>query len=75
VRPNSPYVGVALKDSGLAENFDAMIIAIERGGDYMLNPPADTTFRVGDVVWLVSPQDVQLNELNAKLLTDIINAQ
>ena len=28
VRPNSPYVGVALMDSGLAENFEAMILAI-----------------------------------------------
>lgn len=75
VKTDSPIADVRIRDSQFQKRNLFMIIAIERGSDYMLNPPADTTFRVGDVVWLVSPQDVQLNELNAKLLTDIINAQ
>lgn len=75
VKTDSPIADVCIRDSQFQKRNLFMIIAIERGSDYMLNPPADTTFRVGDVVWLVSPQDVQLNELNAKLLTDIINAQ
>jgi len=75
VKTDSPIADVCIRDSQFQKRNLFMIIAIERGGDYMLDPPADTTFRVGDVVWLVSPQDVQLNELNAKLLTDIINAQ
>ena len=57
VRPSSPYVGVALKDSGLAENFDAMIIAIERDGHFILNPSARIAFQPGDLVWFVAQKD------------------
>ena len=57
VRPNSPYVGVALMDSGLTENFDAMIIAIERDGHFILNPSARITFQPADLVWFVAQKD------------------
>ena len=57
VRPNSPYVGVALRDSGLAENFDAMIIAIERDGHFILNPSARIAFQADDLVWFVAQKD------------------
>ena len=57
VRPNSPYVGVALKDSGLAENFDAMIIAIERDGHFILNPSARIAFQPADLVWFVAQKE------------------
>ncbi|MBR3490752.1 MAG: cation:proton antiporter [Bacteroidales bacterium] len=57
VRPISPYVGVALMDSGLAENFDAMIIAIERDGHFILNPSARITFQPADLVWFVAQKE------------------
>ena len=52
--PESPFVGVALKDSGLSDRFDAMVIAIERNGDFILNPSARITFQPQDVVWFVA---------------------
>ena len=57
VRGNSPYVGVALMDSGLAEHFDAMIIAIERDGHFILNPSARITFQADDLVWFVAQKE------------------
>ena len=57
VRPESPYVGVALMDSGLAENFETMIIAIERDGHFILNPSARITFQPADLVWFVAQKD------------------
>ena len=57
VRPNSPYIGIALKDSGLAENFDAMIIAIERDGHFILNPSARLSFQADDLVWFVAQKE------------------
>ena len=57
VRPNSPYVGVALMDSGLAENFETMIIAIERDGHFILNPSARITFQPADLVWFVAQKE------------------
>ena len=57
VRPESPYVGVALMDSGLAENFEAMIIAIERDGQFILNPSARISFQPDDLVWFVAQKE------------------
>ena len=57
VRSNSPYIGIALKDSGLAEKFDAMIIAIEREGHFILNPSARIAFQADDLVWFVAQKD------------------
>ncbi len=57
VRPQSPYVGVALMDSGLAEKLDAMVIAIERDGHFILNPSARITFQPADLVWFVAQKD------------------
>ena len=57
VRPTSPFIGVALMDSGLAENFNAMIIAIERDGHFILNPSARITFQPADLVWFVAQKD------------------
>lgn len=54
VRPDSPYIGVALMDSGLAEEYEAMIIAIEREGHFILNPSAKITFQPNDMVWFVA---------------------
>ena len=57
VRPVSPYVGVTLMDSGLAEDFNAMIIAIERDGHFILNPSARISFQPADLVWFVAQKD------------------
>ena len=57
VRPNSPFIGVALKDSGLADKYDAMVIAIERDGHFILNPSARITFQPADLVWFVAQKD------------------
>ena len=53
----SPYVGIALMDSGLAEDFEAMIIAIEREGHFILNPSARITFQPADLVWFVAQKE------------------
>ena len=57
VRPNSPFVNVALKDSGLADKYEAMIIAIERDGQFILNPSARITFQPADLVWFVAQKE------------------
>ena len=54
VDPDSQFVGIALKDSGLSDMFDAMVIAIERDGQFILNPSARITFQPHDFVWFVA---------------------
>ena len=57
VEPNSPFIGVALKDSGLADVYEAMVIAIERDGQFILNPSARITFQPADLVWFVAQKE------------------
>jgi len=57
VKPDSPFIGVALMDSGLADRYEAMVIAIERDGDFILNPSARITFKAGDLVWFVAQKE------------------
>ena len=57
VRPISPFVGIALMDSGLADKYEAMVIAIERDGQFILNPSARITFQADDLVWFVAQKD------------------
>ena len=60
VMGNGPLVGTMLRDSDFQHRYHAMVIAIERGGEYVLNPPADTIFAEGDTVWFVSPEKITL---------------
>ena len=50
----SALQGVTMKDSGIRQNFDLMIIVIRKPDDTMLfNPKADTTIEAGDVMVVV----------------------
>ncbi|MBQ6771392.1 MAG: cation:proton antiporter [Bacteroidales bacterium] len=57
VEQDSPFIGIALMDSGLADKYDAMVIAIERDGHFILNPSARITFQAADLVWFVAQKD------------------
>lgn len=72
VRPNSPFVGIALMDSGLADKYDTMVIAIERDGHFILNPSARITFQPSDLVWFVAQKDKAefLMNYNPETITD-----
>lgn len=57
VGENSPFLGLSLLNSGLSSKYDAMVIAIERNGDFILNPSARIVFEVGDLIWFVAESD------------------
>jgi CPA2 family monovalent cation:H+ antiporter-2 len=57
VEPDSPIIGVSLMDSGLADKYDAMVIAIERERHFILNPSARITFQPADLVWFVAQKE------------------
>ena len=57
VESDSPLIDVSLKDSGFADKYDAMVIAIEREGHFILNPSARITFQPADLVWFVAQKD------------------
>ena len=53
VQKTSRYLGLTLQESGIRDRYNAMVIAFERDGDFILTPPASITFKEGDTVWFV----------------------
>jgi CPA2 family monovalent cation:H+ antiporter-2 len=53
VDKRSPLNGVAIKDSGINERTQAIIVGIERGDEKIISPTGATVFREHDIVWCV----------------------
>ncbi|MDZ7849695.1 MAG: TrkA C-terminal domain-containing protein [Halodesulfurarchaeum sp.] len=56
VEPDSPYAARTLVDINLETETGVRVIAIRRGGDWVLNPQAETTLESGDVLLLRGPE-------------------
>jgi len=68
VSPSSALSNVMLKDSGIRQQFNLIIIAIKKSDDSMLfNPSFETLIKAGDTVIAVG------EEANLKKLEDILN--
>ncbi len=53
VGPNSPILGVSIKDSAIHPLTDGIVVAIERDEQRILSPSANTVFKKDDIVWIV----------------------
>ena len=45
--------GLSIRDSGIRERTDGLVIGIERGNTRILNPESSTVFEWNDAVWIV----------------------
>jgi CPA2 family monovalent cation:H+ antiporter-2 len=67
VDPDGPLCGVEVANSPLSKH-RAMVIAIERGGERLVNPSRDTVFLPGDSLWFVSPEEMTLRGFESKMV-------
>ncbi len=58
---SSPLIGKTPLSSGLRENYEAIVVAVHRGDEYIDSNP-NLEFRQGDILWLVGNQK-KLNKL------------
>lgn len=56
IKENSRFKDVSLMDSELSSRYEAMVIAVERNGDFILNPSPRICFDKDDLVWFVSSE-------------------
>ena len=56
IKVGNRFQGVSLMDSRLSSEYNAMVIAIERNGDFILNPSPRICFDSDDLVWFVSSE-------------------
>ena len=52
LRADAGIVGKSLKDARLREDFSALLVSVERGGEY-LSPDIDLVFEASDILWIV----------------------
>lgn len=57
ITEKSPICHVSLLNSMFRDKYDAMVIAIQRGDDFILSPSASTVFGCHDIVWFVSTNE------------------
>ncbi len=56
-----PLCGMQIGTSVLSTKYHVMVIAIERAGQRIVNPPRGTVFQSNDLLWFVSPDELTLD--------------
>lgn len=55
---NSELLGQTIRNSGIREKTNGLIVGIERDGTRILNPESNTIFATGDRVWIVGDAEL-----------------
>ena len=50
--PASPIIGATPRSASIRDSYDAVVVAVHRGDQYIDSDP-DLVFAQGDIVWLV----------------------
>lgn len=51
---SSPYIEKTIRDCGLRENIEGLIVGVEREGKRILNPDSGMILKAGDLLWVVA---------------------
>ncbi|MBQ9417478.1 MAG: cation:proton antiporter [Bacteroidales bacterium] len=68
VEAGGPLCGMQIGTSLLAVKHHVMVIAIERGGQKIVNPPKGTVFLHDDLLWFVSPEELTIEGFEKKMV-------
>ncbi|MCM2281344.1 MAG: TrkA C-terminal domain-containing protein, partial [Bdellovibrionaceae bacterium] len=49
----SRFIGKSIRDSGIREEADALVVGVERGNERILNPDSSMSLLSGDLLWVV----------------------
>ena len=61
IKPGSPMINRALRDTGIRSDHDVIVIAIKRGGEMIFNPSADAAISEGDFLVAIGSHDSLLD--------------
>jgi CPA2 family monovalent cation:H+ antiporter-2 len=61
IKNGMPLLGKTIRQAGIREQTQGMVLGIERGGQRILNPESTTVLEEGDIVW-VAGSDKRLSE-------------
>jgi CPA2 family monovalent cation:H+ antiporter-2 len=63
VNENNRLKGQTIRGSGIRERTKGLVVGIQRNDERILNPPSDTEFQWGDIIWIVGERK-KIQELN-----------
>jgi len=65
IEPYSKLIGKTIKTSHIRDNFDCLVVGIERGESSIMDPDINLVFAPYDIIWVVGEHDkiVKLNKL------------
>lgn len=49
----NPFIGKSIRESGIRETTDGLVVGLERSGERVLNPDATESIQDGDLLWIV----------------------
>lgn len=61
---HSPFIGKSIRECGLREAVQGLIVGIERNGERILNPDSGMAIKARDLVWIVGNQSLVRNLQN-----------
>jgi len=61
VDEGSPLAGQSIRESGIRERTNGLVVGIERNGRRILNPESATVFEPGDSIWVVGEPELIAN--------------
>ena len=68
VEAGGALCGMQIGTSVLATRHHVLVLAIERNGEKIVNPPKGTIFRHGDILWFVSPEQLTIEGFEKKMV-------
>ena len=66
INHHSPKKGLSIRESGIRDKTDGLVIAIRRGDERILNPESSEILQVDDIVWVVG-NGKKIEKLNIEI--------
>ncbi|MEO6893397.1 MAG: cation:proton antiporter [Ginsengibacter sp.] len=57
VDENNRLKGLSIRESGIRERTNGLVVGLERNEERILNPDSDTRFEWGDIIWIVGERE------------------
>jgi CPA2 family monovalent cation:H+ antiporter-2 len=57
VSERSPVSSCTIREAAIREEYDALVVGIEREGHRIVNPDSDTRLQPGDILWVVGSRE------------------
>ncbi|MBU4538315.1 MAG: cation:proton antiporter [Weeksellaceae bacterium] len=66
INHHSPKKGLSIRESGIRDKTDGLVIAIRRGDERILNPESSEILQLDDIVWVVGNRK-KIEKLNTEI--------